>query len=523
MNSNTPVPNHTSFRRLFKELPQSVLDYIHYLEEITQQQLLRIQEQETRIQEQETQIQEQGTQIQELERRVHELEARLSKTSSNSSKPPSSDGLRRKPKSLRGKSDKKPGGQHGRAGKGLAQVSNPDIMTTYAPSTCDGCGADLDDIEGACVEKRQVIDIPEPNLNVTEHRVEAKTCPCCGKVSRARFPENVRGPVQYGERIRALVAYFSHQHFIPVNRVCEIFEDIFGIGLSSGTCANIDEELFAHLEAFESSLKAYLLASRVLHFDETGIRCAKKLHWVHVASSQLATFYTMHAKRGQEGMDAAAILPAFQGIGVHDHWFPYFTYRQVKHSLCNAHHLRELTFIYEQEKEAWAKRMYDFLIFANRQVDAHFDRGAFPPETLWQLEQDYSEIVQEGLAYHASLPPLPRKKRGKQKQRPGKNLLDRLDNQRENILRFIHDFSVPFTNNQGERDMRMAKLKQKISGSFRVFEGGVIFCRIRSYISTARKQGWNIWGALAEAIRGSPRLLAIDQQSSFTQVRYVAL
>ena len=265
---------------------------------------------------------------------------------------------------------------------------------------------------------------------------------------------------------------------------------------------------------FEASLKAYLLAARVLHFDETGMRCEKKLHWVHVASSQLATLYTMHAKRGQEAMDAAGILPVFQGIAVHDHWFPYFAYSQLKHGLCNAHHLRELIFVYEQEKEDWAKRMYDLLISANREVENHVEQGALPPKVVLRIEQAYQQIITEGLMYHASLPSLPTGKRGKQKQRDGKNLLDRLHEKRDCVLRFIHDFSVPFTNNQGERDIRMVKLKQKIAGCFRAFTGGEIFCRVRSYISTARKQGWNIWDALADAIRGSPRLLIIDQQTA---------
>jgi len=233
-------------------------------------------------------------------------------------------------------------------------------------------------------EQRQVFDIPQPKINVTEHRALEKKCPCCGELTRASFPENIKGPVQYGDRVRALIAYFSHAHFIPVDRVCEIFEDIFGIALSPGTCANIDERLFANLEVFEAGLKTHLLMTRVLHFDETGMRCEKKLHWVHVASSQMATFYTIHTKRGREAMDAADVLPRFQGIAVQDHWFPYFAYKQIDHGLCNAHHLRELTFIYEQEKEEWAKRMYDLLILATKEVERYAERGALSPEISLQ-------------------------------------------------------------------------------------------------------------------------------------------
>jgi transposase len=469
----------------FEALPESIRLYIRYLE----------------------------GRIQQLETEVHELKARLSKDSSNSSKPPSSDGLKRKPKSLRKKSDKKAGGQQGRVGKGLAQVSNPDVIVTHTPSNCTGCGSDLRDVSGTTAEQRQIFDIPQPKINVTEHRVEEKKCPCCGERTRASFPENVKGPTQYGDRVRALIAYFSHQHFIPVDRVCEIFEDIFGMAISPGTCANVDEQLFVNLKAFEAGLKAHLLAAQVLHFDETGMRCEKKLHWVHVASSQTATFYMMHAKRGQEAMDAADILPHFQGTAVHDHWFPYFAYSQAKHGLCNAHHLRELIFIHEQKKEDWAQRMHDLLIWANKEVETHIETGALPPDILLKIEQSYSQILDEGFTYHTSLPPLPTGKRGKQKQREGKNLLDRLKEKRDCVLRFIYDFSVPFTNNDGERDIRMVKLKQKIAGSFRAFHSSEIFCRVRSYISTARKQGWNIWESLSDAIRGSPRLLDIDQSS----------
>jgi transposase len=497
MNSDQTPSFPTLSGEVFDSLPESIRSYIRHLE--------------TTIQRQQVQIQQQQVRIQQLEVRVHELEARLSKDSSNSSKPPGSDGLKKKPKSLRGKSNKKPGAQQGHVGKGLAQVKNPNTIVTHTPTSCHGCGVNLNQVDGVCAEKRQVFDIPQPKIEVTEHQALEKKCPCCGELTRGVFPEHIKGPVQYGERVQALMAYFAHQHFIPVDRVCQIFEDVFGIAISPGTCSNVDEKLFQQLESFESSLKTYLLAARVLHFDETGMRCEKKLRWVHVASSQLATLYTIHAKRGQEAMDEMGILPLFQGIGIHDHWFPYFAYEQITHGLCNAHHLRELTFIHEQEKEDWAKRMKDLLIFAKNEVESYLEQGELPQEVLLQIEGAYGQIITEGFEYHALLPPLPKGKRGKQKQRDGKNLLDRLKEKRSCVLRFMYDFSVDFTNNQGERDIRMVKLKQKIAGCFRAFSGGQIFCRVRSYISTARKQGWKIWDALADAIRGSPRLLTNDQ------------
>lgn len=442
-----------------------------------------------------------------LEARVRELEAQVAKNSSNSGKPPSSDGLKKpqKTKSQRGTSGKKPGGQSGRAGKTLEQVPEPDHIIIHSPEVCGSCNQSLDEIKGASVERRQVFDLPEPKVEVTEHRVESKICPCCGEMSKGSFPETVTAYTQYGERVQALAAYFSHQHFLPFDRLSQMFSDIFGIEISPGTCVNIDRRLYEKLESFEINLKAHLIASQVLHFDETGMRCEKKLHWIHVASSEFATFFGIHAKRGKGAIEAFEILPEFEGTAVHDHWFPYFAYQNVQHGLCNAHHLRELTFVFEHEKEDWAKEMKDFLLKAKQEIEERDDMLSKGRKEA--LIEEYGGIVLKGLIYHANLPPLPQCKKGKQKQRPGKNLLDRLADHHESVLRFINDSSVPFTNNQAEQDVRMVKLKQKISGGFRKLKGGEIFCRIRSYISTARKQGWRIWDALAEAVQGIPRLL----------------
>lgn len=449
--------------------------------------------------------------IQQLIARNQELEAQIAKNSSNSGKPPSSDGFKKplKTTSQRGKSGRKPGGQNGHQGKTLEQVDKPDHTVTHSPTACEGCGYSLQDVEGASVEKRQVFDLPDPKIEITEHRIEAKICPCCGGIAKGKFPENITSPVQYGERVQALAAYFAHQHFLPFNRLAQMFKDIFGIGISPSTCAKIDRKLFVQLESFEINLKAHLIASQVLHFDETGMRCNKKLHWIHVSSSEDATFYGIHAKRGRDAIDEFGILPEFQGTAIHDYWFPYFAYTQVKHGLCNAHHLRELTFVYEHEKEEWAKEMKDLLHKAKKEVESNSEQGFLSQEQIRVLEKEYGKIIIKGIEYHLSLPSLEEKKKGKRKQRVGKNLLDRLAGNFECVLRFLHNFSIPFTNNQGEQDIRMVKLKQKISGCFRTLEGGQIFCRIRSYISTARKQGWRIWDTLADALKGNPRLLSI--------------
>lgn len=450
-------------------------------------------------------------QVQQLTSRVQELEAQIAKNSSNSGKPPSSDGLKKPPKtqSQRVKSGKKQGGQNGHLGKTLEQVDNPDQIITYAPAECL-CGQSLEGVEGASMAKRQVFDLPKPKVEVTEHRTEAKVCPCCGEISKGKFPENVKAPVQYGQRVQALTAYFGHQHFLPSDRLSQMFEDIFGIGISPGTCANIDRKLFNQLESFESNLKAHLINSKVLHFDETGMRCSKKLHWIHVASSESATFYGIHTKRGRKAIDDFNVLPQFHGNAIHDHWSPYFTYEQVTHGLCNSHHLRELTFVHEHEKEDWAKEMKEFLLKAKKMVEDHADLGLLSEEQIGILEAEYSMIVLKGIDYHLALPALASKKKGRRKQRVGKNLLNRLADYYKCVLRFVYDFSVPFTNNRGEQDIRMVKLKQKISGCFRKLKGGQIFCRIRSYISTVRKQGWGVWDALSDALKGNSRLLPIS-------------
>lgn len=479
---------------IFNSLPESIRYYIRFLE--------------TRVLQLEQQIQRQAQQIQEQSQKIHELEARLAKNSSNSNKPSGSDGFKKplKTTSQREKSGKKPGGQLGRTGKTLEQTETPNNIIIHDPDSCENCNFNLSGVQGVCSdEKRQVFEIPEPKIEVTEHLVTSKTCPCCGKISKGSFPDDVKAPVQYGERVQALATYFKNEHLIPAERVCEIFEDVFGVSLSPGTCAKIDKKLFTKLESFETNLKAHLLAAKVLHFDETGMRCQKKLHWIHVTSSETATFYGMHTKRGQEAIDYFDILPKFQGSACHDHWFPYFSYTQAKHGLCNAHHLRELTFIHEQEKEEWAGEMKNFLIKAKKIVEDSAANDFLLEEQKTALRQEYAQIILRGLEYHSNLPPLITGKKGKRKQRPGKNLLDRLSDKHESVLLFIEDFSVPFTNNLGERDIRMNKVKQKISGCFRTPEGGMIFCRIRSYISTAKKQGWRVWDALVEAIRGSPR------------------
>jgi len=448
-------------------------------------------------------------QVQQLTLRVRELEAQLAKNSSNSGKPPSSDGPE-KPKtnqSLRGKSGRKPGGQPGREGKTLEAALDPDRVEIHSPMKCSSCHGSLEEIEAAGIEKRQVFDIPPMLVIVTEHVAETKICPCCGKKNKGEFPQGINAPVQYGDRVKALAAYFLHQHLIPFERVSQIFEDVFGLSLSVGTCVNMDAKLFKNLEAFEEGLKSYLVACKVLHLDETGVRCLKKLHWIHVTSSQMATLFVFHSKRGGEATYDIGILPKYEGSVIHDHWLSYFSYQQVKHGLCNVHHLRELKFVHEQERSDWAKEMADLLLKGKKMTNEARQAGktAIAFDEIATIEQEYRSLLLKAGAIYLDIGNRESIPDGLGKQ--GFNLLRRLMNRMDEVLYFMRDLSIPFSNNLAEQDLRMEKVKQKISGCFRTFCGGVISCRIRSYISTARKQGWKIIDALAEAIRGDPRMV----------------
>jgi transposase len=269
----------------------------------------------------------------------------------------------------------------------------------------------------------------------------------------------------------------------------------------------MSKQLAEVLLCFEEDVKKHLLNQPVLYFDESGLRCDNSLYWGHVAVNEAATLYQLNKKRGKEAMEDMGILVPYQGIAVHDEWVAYFDFKDIKHGLCNAHLLRELTHIEEKHKESWAKEMKELLIQAKQKVEDYLELGALPKEELELIETRYHQIIQEGLRYHSSLPSLARAKRGRAKQRPGKNLLDRMQKRMESVLLFMKDFQVEFTNNQSEREIRRLKVKQKVSGSFRTKEGGAIYLRLCSYISTAHKQGWDILESLIDAARGSPRLL----------------
>lgn len=414
---------------------------------------------------------------QALRERIAELERRLGLNSDNSSKPPSSDGLKKKPKrtqSLRSQSKKSSGGQKGHHGETLKQVLEPDrIINHSAPSTCCECGCSLSKSTVVSSIKRQVFDIPKLLIEVTEHRVEIKQCPRCHSKVEGKFPPLVKAPVQYGVRLKATCAYLQHQHFIPEKRLSEIFQDLFGCPISEGTIVNHSKSLANAIIPLAEKLGARVRQAPVKHLDETGLRIAGKTNWLHVVSTETATWYRIATKRKD-----LEPLKGIEGVVVHDHWKPYYQLDDVVHQLCNAHHLRELKALSQIENESWAKSMKQLLCLANKYRNRY--PQTIPKTIINQLYRIYESIIKRGIDFHVAQPPLIRKvRRGRVKRRIGHNLLLRLQSFRSDVLRFLHQVNILFTNNQAERDLRMMKCKQKISGCFRSTDGAVDFANIR--------------------------------------------
>lgn len=451
-------------------------------------------------------------QIECLQERVKTLEGQMAKDSHNSSLPPSSNRFIRIPKSLKQKSRKKPGGQKGHHGHHLRQVEMPDEMLIHPVTCCEQCQRDLHDRPALLPEARQVIDLPTKRLWVTEHRVEEKQCPTCFHLTRARFPSSVKAPAQYGTGIQALAVSLVEGQAVPYARASQVLHDLLGIQLSAGSIASFVKTCHHHLAQVEDKLKAALVKAPVLHQDETGMRVRKEGWWVHVCSTDRLTHYAAHPSRGRAGLDAIGIAPRFRGISVHDGLKSYQGYAFTE-ALCNVHHLRELTFVEEELKQAWARKMKDLLLDMKAQVKQAKTSGqnALDLPILAELLRRYEQILMEG--YQANPPPpAPKKsehnkrKPGRAKQNPARNLLDRFSQRKQAVLRFLYDFAVPFDNNQAERDLRMIKVQQKVSGCFRSEQGIVMFCRIRSYLSTLRKQGIELLSALDQTLAGHPVL-----------------
>ena len=444
--------------------------------------------------------------------RNEELERRLAKDSHNSSKPPSSDGLKHKPKA-KAKKSKPSGGQPGHPGHALHQVEKPDEVITHRPEQCEECCCPLEGAAGQIKERRQIHELPDMRLRVTEHQVEAICCPACQHVTTAPFPVGVDAPAQYGPQMQALAVYLSQFQLLPLERIQQLCGDLLGCQLSEGTLANWIQDAARTLEPTMLLLKQLLLGSRLDHVDETGARVKGLLHWFHVNATQWLTLYSWHRKRGQEAMDKIGILPNYVGRAIHDRLSSYDRY-SCTHSICGAHLLRDCTLVAEQDQQPWAQAMVELLMSMCQIAELWRATGAtaLPKAERDGLVLQYFEILQQGFAAHRMQTPSPEapipKKPGRRKQDASKNLLDALLARAEQVLAFLDDLSVPFTNNLAERDLRMIKVQQKISGTFRSEQGATAFCTIRSYLSTLRKQGRPMLAALTAVFEGTPSPIA---------------
>lgn len=441
-----------------------------------------------------------------LQRRVEELEMRLGMNSRNSNKPPSSDGLNKpKPQSLKEKSDRSAGGQLGHKGKALEMKKVPDKIIVHSAEHCEECGRSLKGVTVTGVERRQVFDIPPVSIEVVEHQAEQKECPKCGYMNTATFPDGVNAPVQYGPTVRSMAVYLQQHQFLPYERTSELMQDLFGVSISAGTLAKAMISFSEEIKPAVEKIKELIRSSPVVHFDESGVSVNGDLQWLHSASTAKAAYYKIHPKRGSEAMDDMGILPGFGGRAIHDFWKAYLEY-ECNHGFCNAHLLRELIFASEELGQKWAKKMIYFLLKVKEAVgEMSATADCLPKDDIRRFERGYRRILKMG---DTENPPSPgmfcKKKRGRPKKGKARNLLERFEEYPREILAFMYDFSVPFDNNLSERDIRMIKLKQKISGTFRSAEWGKAFCHARSYISTARKNAINVIEAIKSVFAGQP-------------------
>jgi transposase len=443
-------------------------------------------------------------QVSVLSERIQVLEAQLAKDSHNSHLPPSSDRFRRQPKSVRTKSGKKAGGQPGHEGKTLMLSPTPDSVVVHAVEQCEHCQHDLREVESLEVERRQVLDLPLKRVLVVEHQAQQKWCPACQQVSTAAFPEEVRAPVQYGAACGAVAVYLVEQQLLPYERACEVMEDLLGVPMSVGTLQGMVQRCALALAPVEQRIKEALIQAPVIHEDETGLHVAGKRSWMHVTCTPSLTHYAVHASRGQPALEAIGILPKFAGISIHDGWASYFLYA-CGHACCNVHLLRDLIFVAEEHHCLWALSLKELFLDMKEATEQAREQGKhwLDPLEVVDWEAQFLALLDEGDQAHprATAPP---GTRGRCKQSAPRNLLDRLRSYQQAFLCFLEDLRVDFDNNLAERDRRMVKVQQKVSGCFRSQAFAQAFARIRGYLSTLRKQRLPLLSALEQALVGHP-------------------
>jgi transposase len=445
-------------------------------------------------------------QLAQANARIKELEDRLAKDSRTSSKPPSSDGLGRLPRRPRRPSGKPPGGQAGHAGHTLCLVEQPDEIVRHRPKVCSQCGQELSTVSGSVAERRQVFDVPDIRLLAQEHQIEAICCPTCQSISLGSFPTAVSAPAQYGPHLQALAVYLHQGQLLPTARTCETLAALCGCHISEASLVQWSELAAERLAPTVERIAELIAASRLQHADETGIRIYGVLHWLHVNCTRWLTHLSWHEARGRQAMDDIGIWPRFRGRGMHDRFASYDAYG-CAHSICGAHLLRDCAAVAQQEQQPWASEMQDFLLALHDACQQWrcLQLGAVPSIERDEWVARYFEILAAG--YAAQPPPSASSggsRKGKPKQSKAKNLLDALLARAEQVLALLDDLTVPFTNNQAERDLRWAKVQQKISGTFRSATGVSAFCHIRSYLSTMQKQGHPLLSALAAVFHGHP-------------------
>ena len=476
----------------------------------TEEELIHLREENRVLREVLTQRDEQVNQMQEqitrLSEQVQALHDRLAKDSHNSHLPPSSDRFVRKPKSLRKKSEKKTGGQPGHPGSTLQWSSTPDEVTLQQVEQCEACQQDLRAVASCGGERRQVVDLPPARVIVREYQAEHKQCPQCHHITVASFPTEAHAPLQYGPTIGAIAVYLTQHQLLPLARACEVMSDLLGVQMSEGTVGELIKRCAGQLAPVEQQIKEALKAAEVIHQDETGLSVAGKRHWMHVTCTPTLTHYHVDASRGQAALEAIGILPQFAGISVHDGWGSYFLY-DCQHAACIVHLLRDLVFLAEEQGAMWAADLKELLLDMKQATVEAREQGKLwlDPLEVLAWEARFLDLLDEGdrLHPHAVAPP---GRRGRCKQSPARNLLDRLRKHQQAVLAFLEDLRVDFDNNLAERDLRMVKVQQKVSGCFRSEAFAQAFSRIRGYVSTLHKQGMPLLSALQATLGGHPVL-----------------